>query len=387
MTSLPRPAPALAEILAGPTRVPRLAQAVLAFVLVGFGAAALITGLQAKLPSARLVMMLVALPAVLVIQVVFFGGQHYRGRPRATLLALLVQVVLVWGLMPFIGQAWLGQVGFLVGSLLLATTARVAVPVTLLMLVPAAGIVWSETGSWLSTLYAVNATLVTGFVVFGLTTLARFVVELHDAREELASLAVAAERDRVARDLHDLMGFSLSAITLKSDLAGALVVDQPQRARDELTELGLISRQALKDVRRVAHGGADGRSLVQEVASATSILGAAGISVEVHQDDMASAGIIDSDLVAVLREAVTNVLRHSRATRCILSVRISSSTIALSVDNDGVVDPAASSGHRGLRNMQERTAGRGGSWRAAPDGTWFRLAVTLPRSTSALPPI
>jgi two-component system, NarL family, sensor histidine kinase DesK len=87
------------------------------------------------------------------------------------------------------------------------------------MLVVTATIAWRDTHSWLSTWYAVDATVITGLVVFGLTSLARFVVELHHARGDLASLAVSAERDRFARDLHDLLGSSLSAITLKRELA------------------------------------------------------------------------------------------------------------------------------------------------------------------------
>jgi hypothetical protein len=108
----------LADILAAPSRVPRLAQWVLGVMLVGFGVAGLITGVQAGLSATRLGLVIMAIPVILSIQVLFFGGQLHRGRPRATLVALGVQGLLVWGLMPIIGPSWLGQVGFLVGSLL-----------------------------------------------------------------------------------------------------------------------------------------------------------------------------------------------------------------------------------------------------------------------------
>lgn len=369
----------LADILAGPARVPRLARAILGVVLVGIGVAGLIASIQAALPPSRLAAVLVAIPVIVMIQVVFFGGQLHRGRPRATLIALIVQGTLVWGLMPVIGQAWLGQVGFLAGSLLLATPARVALPLTLVMLVLVGWIQWDSTGDRLSTLYAVDATVITGLVVFGVTTMARFVVELHTARADLASLAVAAERDRFARDLHDLLGFSLSAITLKSELAKAVVVEDPQRAQEELAELGDISRQALKDVRRVAHGGGEERTLEQEIDSAAALVRAAGIDVRVDRDSTATTEIVDEVVGAVLREAVTNVLRHSRATHCHLRLHVTDTIIALGVDNDGVQeDDAAASVHGGLRNMQERTTARGGSWRGAREGTWFRVEITVP---------
>lgn len=246
----------LADILVGPTSVRRLARAILGVVLVGIGVAGLIASIQAALPPSRLAVVLVAIPVIVMIQVVFFGGQLHRGRPRAALIALIVQGTLVWGLMPIIGQAWLGQVGFLVGSLLLATPARVALPLTLVMLVLVGQIQWDSTGDRLSTLYAVDATVITGLVVFGVTTMARFVVELHTARADLASLAVAAERDRFARDLHDLLGFSLSAITLKSELARAVVNDTRSAPRTNWQSLATSPARRSKtcDVSRTAGG-------------------------------------------------------------------------------------------------------------------------------------
>jgi two-component system, NarL family, sensor histidine kinase DesK len=242
----------LADALAGPTRVPRLAQVVLALVLLGLGFAALLSDLQQKSSPGRLALIVIAMLAILAIQVVFFGGQMHRDRPRATIAALVIQGVLVWAPMLILGYSWLGQVGFFVGSLLIAAPLRLAGPACAAMLFLVGQIALSATDNWLSTLYAVDATVITGLVVFGLTTLARFVVELHQARAELAARAVTTERERFARDLHDLLGYSLSAITLKSELVRSVVHDQPCRAQDELSELIDISRQALKDVRRVA---------------------------------------------------------------------------------------------------------------------------------------
>jgi two-component system, NarL family, sensor histidine kinase DesK len=357
---------------------------VLGLVLLGIGGAALITGLQSATSGFGLALVLVGLPAILLIQVVFFGGQLYRGRPRATVVALVAQGVLVWAPMLVLGLSWLGQVGFLVGSLLLATSVRVALPATVVLLVLTAVVAWDATHDALSTLYAVDATVITGLVVFGLTTLARFVVELHHARAELASLAVAAERDRFARDLHDLLGSSLSAITLKSELARAVVADQPTRAQDELSELTAISRQALKDVRRVAHGGAGEQTLAAEVGSAVSLLRAADVTVDVEMDAAAARWVVDDVASAVLREAVTNVLRHSRSTRCRVAVTVTEAWVELRVDNDGVPAPNSTDAvalRGGLANMRQRVTQREGTFDTRTQGPWFRLSATIPRAS------
>lgn len=122
----------------------------------------------------------------------------------------------------------------------------------------------------------------------------------------------------------------------------------------------------------------------QEINSASALLRAAGIDVRVDRNPAVTSEIVDEVVGAVLREAVTNVLRHSRATRCDLRLHVTNTNIALGVDNDGVEeDDAAASVHGGLRNMQERTTARGGSWRGAREGTWFRVEITVPPRPTA----
>src|SRR5205823_5301028 len=123
--------------------------------------------------------------------------------------------------------------------------------------------------------------VISGLATFGLTWMVRSVTELRAARTRLAQAAVAEERLRFARDLHDLLGLSLSAITLKSELARRLVTVDPDKARDELTEILAISRLALADVRLVASGYRE-LSLQEESRSAESLLAAADVDVRIE---------------------------------------------------------------------------------------------------------
>lgn len=213
-------------------------------------------------------------------------------------------------------------------------------------------------------------------IIFGLTTLAGSVVQLHQARAQLAAMAVEAERNRFARDLHDLLGYSLSAITLKSELARAVVTEQPDRAREELGELIGISRQALRDVRRVAHGGGD-PVLAEELDAARSLLTAAGIEVQARSGTPPVVGEVAVAVAAVVREAVTNVLRHSAATVCRIDLASGRDVLNLRIANNGVLGAGTGTG-TGLRNMGERVAAHGGTIDTTVDGDWFLVDATLP---------
>jgi two-component system sensor histidine kinase DesK len=129
--------------------------------------------------------------------------------------------------------------------------------------------------------YLTASTFDTGLVVFGLSRLSLVIRYVHAARGELAQLAIVRERVRFSRDLHDLLGYSLSAITLKAELARRLVSANPGRSRDEIAELLDIARQALADVRTVSSGYRN-ISLSKEAASVASLLTTAGIDTQVE---------------------------------------------------------------------------------------------------------
>src|ERR1700691_4706182 len=157
-----------------------------------------------------------------------------------------------------------------------------------------------------------------GLLVYGLTRFAWLAVRLENLRGELARKAVAGERLRVARDTHDLLGLGLSAIAMKADLIGKLIGRDDARAGEEMAELARICATARADVRLVA-GEARDLPLGAELAAARDVLASAGIDVRmrVTVDPSPEAAAV---LVPVIREAVTNILKHSTATSCVLEM-------------------------------------------------------------------
>ncbi len=183
--------------------------------------------------------------------------------------------------------------------------------------------------------------------------------ELRATREELADLAVAAERARIGRDLHDILGHSLTAITVKAGLARRLLASDIDGATREIGEVEKLAREALTDVRSTAAGIRD-VSLAGELAIAKSVLAAAGIRAVVPQavDEVDTAG--REVFGYVVREAVTNVVRHSRATLCEITV----TRRTVSIENDGASVAGASGS--GLTGLGERLAAVGGTLHSGP---------------------
>lgn len=199
--------------------------------------------------------------------------------------------------------------------------------------------------------------------------------KLRKANEEIENLAKVAERERIARDLHDVLGHTLSVITLKSELAGKLMDRDPKRAAKEIREVEEISRQALSDVRDAIRGYR-AKGLAAELAQAKATLETAGITV---QCDAATTlkipAMQESVLSLAVREGVTNVVRHARARRCRLHVEQENGSCRLEIQDDG--QGFVSVEGNGLRGMRERVEMLGGSLeRANRSGT--TLTITLP---------
>jgi two-component system, NarL family, sensor histidine kinase DesK len=244
-----------------------------------------------------------------------------------------------------------------------------------------------------------------GFAMIGLRSRVEMAAELARAREEVAQLAANEERLRLARDMHDLTGQSLSMITLKSELAARLLGRLPEsadrdRARDEVEQVAAVSRQTLRDIRE-AISGYRRPTLAVEIITARAALASAGIAV---RDDAALtllSGTFDPDAEAALawclREAVTNVVRHSGAESCRISLTSHGKLLTLTVRDDGTgssprgCDPAAviatptahphgSDGSgSGLHGMSERLSAVGGSLELRPDAhPGFCLIATVP---------
>ena len=206
------------------------------------------------------------------------------------------------------------------------------------------------------------------------------VAELKSAREELARLAVSEERMRFARDLHDLLGHSLSLITLKSELAGRLLSAAPEKAATEVHDIEDVAREALREVRE-AVAGYRRPTLEEELAGAGEMLEAAGISCLIENEVGVLPNAVDAVLAWTVREGTTNVIRHSRAKHCrILLARETREVYAeITDDGQGAQRNNAETSGSGLSGLAERVSTFAGQVEAGsrPDGG-FRLRVSLP---------
>lgn len=198
---------------------------------------------------------------------------------------------------------------------------------------------------------------------------------LRKANEEIEHLAKVAERERIARDLHDVLGHTLSVITLKSELAGKLMDRDPERAGKEIREVEQISRKALSDVRDAIRGYR-AQGLTAELAQAKSTLETAGLTVQCDAaTTMKIPAMQESVLALAVREAVTNVVRHSKAHICRMRLEQQNGSCRLEIHDDGV--GIASGEGNGLRGMRERVEMLGGTLeRFSQSGTM--LVITLP---------
>jgi two-component system sensor histidine kinase DesK len=209
------------------------------------------------------------------------------------------------------------------------------------------------------------------FAMWGVNQLFHRNVELMRARDENAELAVTAERSRFARDLHDILGHSLTVITVKAELAGRLLDVDPERARTEIADLERLSRDALADVRRAVEGYRD-LTLPGELARAREALAAADIEADLPNSTDEVPSELRELFAWTVREGVTNVIRHSRAAHC--TVRLAASGVA--VRDDGVGPPPAPRAGHGLEGLRERASAVGAVLVTRPlEPAGFELSV------------
>jgi two-component system sensor histidine kinase DesK len=254
---------------------------------------------------------------------------------------------------------------------------RAAVAVTVLTAVGVgiAGLLHGERDS------AIAATVLTilsiGVLMSAFGRIARANRELHSTREELARLAVSEERLRIARDLHDLLGHSLSVIALKAELARKLVEREPTRTAAELDDIQAVSRTALTEVREAVQGYRR-LALAEALDSARAALAAAGIDCDLADVEMTLPADVDGVLAWAVREGTTNVIRHSHAAHCAIRVRADGDRAAVEIEDDGTAAPSVGrgSGLNGLRERAERV--RGEVEAGARPGGGFRLRLTVP---------
>jgi two-component system sensor histidine kinase DesK len=204
-------------------------------------------------------------------------------------------------------------------------------------------------------------------------------VRLHRAQDEIEQLAALAERERIARDLHDVLGHTLSVIVLKAELAGRLIERDPQRAASEIADVEKTARTALSEVRE-AIGGYRSQGLPAEMELARSTLQAAGVVLSCETPLPHLRAAEETVLCLAVREAVTNIVRHAKATHCRMRFTVSSDGFhSLLITDDGP-HPKLHEGN-GLRGMRERVQSLGGRLSITTD-PGVTLLIELPQTTS-----
>ncbi|MBB6344796.1 sensor histidine kinase [Nonomuraea muscovyensis] len=211
---------------------------------------------------------------------------------------------------------------------------------------------------------------------------------LDQARRLAAELAVKDERLRFAADLHDIQGHHLQVIALKSELAERLVEGDPARAAAEMREVRRLAADALRDTRAVVQGYRR-TTLEDEIANAAKVLTAAGIDTAVDRDQATGAPTLPEParhlLGLVMREATTNVLRHSRAGHARIAYRVEDGHARLLIGNDGAADPPRPDAGTGLRTLAGRLEQAGGTLDWRRDGDRFEVVASLPAGAPAYP--
>jgi two-component system, NarL family, sensor histidine kinase DesK len=297
------------------------------------------------------------------------GARHRFGTIGA-MLALSVLLTVLLGLDGMASTVYDAAAGVVLLSPVLSLPMALVLAAVMLgvpPLVPG----WHAPAQWSAALSVLGA----AFIGFAVITLIRSNSALRVARDEVASLATEQERLRIARDMHDLLGHSLTTVTVKAELARRLMHRDLERAEAELADVERLSRQALADVRAAVAGYRE-VSLAVEVATAREVLAAAGIEADLPRAVEDVPGELRELFGWAVREGVTNAVRHSRAHL----VRISVSPRSVEVLDDGTGAGAAApgSGGAGLSGLAERVARAGGSLAVGPVPGGYRLRVEVP---------
>ncbi|MCI0395062.1 MAG: histidine kinase [Chloroflexi bacterium] len=317
------------------------------------------------------------------------GRLHTSNRPAFALLTFLTALTLIlafgYGTSAFL---WLLLgTSVIAGVLLTARAAFVAVMV-LTLLALGAGVMVSESIGQVDWLHLIPLVLLVrglGLDMVGVSRLSDALRELHSVRKELAQRAVVEERLRLARDLHDLLGHTLSLIILKSELARRLIAKEPARAATEIGDVERVARETMREVREAVAAYRQ-PTLTGELDGARQLLEAAGIVCTIENSIRELPQTIDTVLAWTVREGVTNVIRHSRARHCTIQISSFGRSVRAEVTNDGyqgsALEKAAIKTGSGLAGLTERVTACGGHVEAGPavvgGNQGFRLTVEIP---------
>ena len=182
--------------------------------------------------------------------------------------------------------------------------------------------------------------------------------KLRMAQGEVEHLAKVAERERIARDLHDVLGHTLSVIIVKSTLAGKLLEKYPEKARSEIADIEKVSREAMAEIRNTLRGYSTYK-LSEEIQRAESALSSAGVALQSETTEINMTPAQESVVALIMREAVTNVVRHAQARNCRLRLTANNGDCVLEIQDDGRGGSLLEG--NGLRGMRERVEALGGT--------------------------
>jgi two-component system, NarL family, sensor histidine kinase DesK len=322
-------------------------------------------------PLMRWVWMITAL----VLFLTFYWLAHFgpRGARRFWVLMMFLEGMVY---VPFNEAAW-GVYVYIAASLP-EVSESTNVVISLLLLQCGAIVAQSllfHLHAWTWTM-AVGFTLLVGMNRLRMEQKERGDAKLRMAQEEIEQLAKTAERERIARDMHDILGHSLSLIVLKSELAGRLLGNQPTRAALEIAEIETTARQALAEVRKTITGYRS-EGFDSELARAAHILKTAGVRLNTPAKAPYLNPRQEATLSLVLREAVTNIVRHAGASECSIEFSTAEDRTQLVIADDGRGDIRQEG--NGLRGMRERVQELGGSL-SLDSNRGTRLQIELPQS-------
>jgi two-component system, NarL family, sensor histidine kinase DesK len=331
---------------------------------------------------------------VLVNRYVVGFARPLRGLTRATTAWLVAIVGLGISILAVGGLNWVSAI-FVAGAAAgrLTWSARDATAAAVCCAAGALGVgVAHGVGFGGGSVELVLGPLLATFFAYTAARRSELVDKLRETRAELARMAVADERLRIARDLHDLLGHSLSLITLKAELAGRVIDADPERAAREIADLEAVARRSLGEVRAAVTSYRQ-PSLAGELAAARQMLSAAGMECRVEAP--ASVDLppdTDALLAWTVREGATNVVRHSGARTVTITVTVAAGEAIAEIADDGVGPdwaPGAGPGEQGsgLTGLTERARSAGAEIIAGEGrgGKGFRLQVRVPLPRFSVP--
>ncbi|WP_336210721.1 sensor histidine kinase [Nonomuraea sp. LPB2021202275-12-8] len=369
----------------GDTMAPRVARFVLVVVLCAFSTQIVANVVQSEPPTMAAVSSVLIVIAIVMLQLHHTPSRREGSRPRAWAWTLAAQTLL--SLVSFrVELTLLAMATCAAGSMLLLLRGRwawagfVVISFTVGMIMAASRPYTTYNVTPYYPVYASTTVAAYGLVIYGLTRLSDLAHQVEAARQDLAQMAVLHERLRVARDVHDLLGLGLSAVALKCDLIIRLIGRDDTRARDELERLMTLVARARSDMLSVTGEAHNLLSLRSELDAARDTLATADIEVRALVPSSPVPPSIDAVLATVLREAITNILRHSTAQQCTIQLSVADGAFRLYVVNDGVptAEVSTTSGV-GVRSLRVRVQALGGQLTVGPDGKGrFEVMVKIP---------